>query len=60
MKTSKKELFYDDFSKDWEDRINNFKTDYFNFLYPGKFLNQFEKCGLLKYLMINFGYLAKK
>jgi ubiquinone/menaquinone biosynthesis C-methylase UbiE len=36
------------------------KADYFNFFYPGKFFDRFEKCGLLKYLMINFGYLAKK
>jgi 2-polyprenyl-3-methyl-5-hydroxy-6-metoxy-1,4-benzoquinol methylase len=36
------------------------KEVYFNFIYPLRILDYFEKFSLLKYLMINQGYLIKK
>jgi ubiquinone/menaquinone biosynthesis C-methylase UbiE len=36
------------------------KEIYFNFFYPNKFFNYFEKFKFLKYLMINQGYLVTK
>lgn len=35
------------------------KERYFNFIFPNKFLDIFEKYGFIKYLMINQGFLIK-
>lgn len=35
------------------------KEKYFNFIYPNKIFDQVENVGLLKYLMINQGYLVQ-